>query len=166
MGNINSAFTNIKIITQAKCYTLDPISASLSKCTTLQHTSRIPCCHSSYLLYVTGRANGLLHVLLIGLQHQPDALHQLLDLRGQALRRRLLQDVPHQLLRVSVALVVHHGRGPGPAGPPAVLDAPSQGDLAPGAGGQPGLRRLGGRVGGPRRSRSSRSVAAALHCSR
>lgn len=122
-------------------------------------------CMNSYLFYITSTAYSLLHVLLIGLQDISDALHQLLDLRGQTLGRWLLQDFPDQLLRVSVALVVHHGGGPRPAGRPAVVFAPSQCDMALGVGGQCGLRCLGGRVCGPRRG-SGGSVHAALHCSR
>lgn len=94
---------------------------------------------TSYLLYITSTAHGLLHMFLIRLQDMSDALHQLLNLGSQALSRRLLQDFPNQLLRVSVALVVHHGCGPGPAGHPAVIVAPPQSDLALGVGGQRGL---------------------------
>lgn len=79
---------------------------------------------NSYLFYITSTANSLLHVLLIGLQHMSDALHQLLDFRGQPLGCRLLQDFPDQLLCVLVALVVNHGGGPGPTWQPAVV-APS-----------------------------------------
>lgn len=123
------------------------------------------CMYEPDLFYETGTAYSLLHVLLIRLQDISYAVHQLLDLGGQALGRRLLQDPPDQLLCVSVALVVHHGRGPGPAGRPAVVVAPSQRDMALGVGGQRGLRRLGGRICGLRGG-SEGSVAAALHYSR
>lgn len=120
---------------------------------------------NSYLFYITSTTYSLLHVLLIGLQDISDALHQLLDLGGQTLGSWLLQDFPDQLLRVSVALVVHHGGGPRPAGHPAVVVAPAQCDMALVVGGQCGLRCLGGRICGPRRG-SGGSVDAALHCSR
>lgn len=94
---------------------------------------------TSYLLYITSTAYSLLHMFLIRLQDMSDAVHQLLDFGSQALSRWLLQDFPNQLLCVSVALVVHHGCGPGPALHPAVIVAPSQSDLALGVGGQCGL---------------------------
>lgn len=122
-------------------------------------------CSNSYLFYVTGTAYSLLHVLLIWLQDISYAVHQLLDLRGQALSSRLLQDFPYKLLCVSVALVVYHGRGPGPAWSPAVVFASSQCDLALGVGSQCGLGGLGGRIYGLRRQ-SKGSIAAAPHYSR
>lgn len=118
----------------------------------------------SYLFYITGTAYSFLHVLLIGLQDISNALHQLLDLRGQTLCRRLLQNFPDELLRVSVALIVHHGGRPGSAGHPAAIIA-AQCDIALGVGRQRGLRRLGGRIRGARRG-SGASVTAALHCGR
>lgn len=116
---------------------------------------------NSYLLYITCTAYGLLHVLLIGFQNIPDALHQLLDLRGQTLSCWLLQDLPDQLLCVPVALVVHHGRRPGPAGR-SVAAAPAKRDLALGLGSQGGLRCLGGRVCGPKRGGGGGVTAALL----
>lgn len=118
-------------------------------------------CENPHLLYETSAANSLLHVLLIGLQNVADALHQLLDLGGQTLSRRLLQDLPDQLLCVPVALVVHQGRRPGPAGC-SVGAAPAERDLGLGLG-QRGLRCLGGRVGGPE-GVGEGSGAAALLC--
>lgn len=100
-------------------------------------------------------------MLLIGLQNIPDARHQLLDLGGQTLSGWLLQDLPDQLLCVAVALVVHHGRWPGPAG----SSVAAKRDLAPGLRGQRGLGGLGGRVCGPKGGAGG-SVAAALLCRR
>lgn len=117
-------------------------------------------CENPHLLYETSAANGLLHVLLIGLQNVADALHQLLDLGGQTLSRRLLQDLPDQLLCVPVALVVHQGRWPGPAGC-SVGAAPAERDLGLGLG-QRGLRGLGGRVGGPEGGGEGGGAAALL----
>lgn len=119
----------------------------------------------SYLFYITGTAYSFLHVLLIGLQDISNALHQLLDLGGQTLRRWLLQNFPDKLLRVSVALIVHHGGGPRSAGHPAATVAPSQCDVALGVGSQRGLRCLGGRICGARKG-SGGSITAALYCRR
>lgn len=119
---------------------------------------------NSYLFYITCTTYSLFHMFLIGLQNIPDALHQLLNLRVQTLSCWLLQDFPDQLLCVSVALVVHHGRRPGPAGHSAAV-APPKRDLVLGLGGQCGLWCLSGRVRGPKR-RGEESVTAALLFSR